>query len=459
MKWTCHLRVTVLLPSAFCLFLALRVSANPAERAAVLSPDPSRPSVSVGSPEQLREQAVESGRSGDYQSAIEILERLCERDPDDAGAFHDLLIILGWAERDQELLHLADRLEPATAPVEVLETLAKSSRNIGQFEQSVRWYDLAISRSPARLESQLGLALAYADLGQQERALRPLRVVSIDKQSSSRMLLAKAYIYRSNADYGPAIAAYDEILADDPDHRSALRGKMLTMQRLLLPEQALDIAAVHPGVLSEDELGQLHTDRAAVQIRWANQTATGQSVGEYPLDHALNELTAISRRFADNEAVQQRSRFDRIVALRSRQRMSEAVSEYEQLAAGTDSIPAYVLGAAAGAYLTLRQPEKAQELLLRALEQEPDSFKLNCDLFFVYIDLEQQQRAVVLAEKLRQSQPVWRQVPGSRVVKNNPQRMQAAATCVAVPKALLSGLKSRGTWTSPDRGIRTSKVS
>ncbi|MFB3080054.1 MAG: hypothetical protein ACE1Y4_18820, partial [Lysobacterales bacterium] len=67
--------------------------------------------------------------------------------------------------------------------------------------------------------------------------------------------------------------------------------------------------------------------------------------------------------------------------------------------------------------------------------------------------------AVVLAEKLRQSQPVWRQVPGSRVVKNNPQRMQAAATCVAVLKALLGGLKSLGTWTSPDRGIRTSTVS
>ena len=126
MKWTCHLKATVLLPSAFCLFLALRVSANSAELGAVLSPDPSRQSVSVGSPERLREQAVESGRSGDYQSAIEILERLCERDPDNTGAFHDLLIILGWAERDQEALHLADQLESETAPVEIFETLAKS---------------------------------------------------------------------------------------------------------------------------------------------------------------------------------------------------------------------------------------------------------------------------------------------------------------------------------------------
>jgi len=36
--------------------------------------------------------------------------------------------------------------------------------------------------------------------------------------------------------------------------------------------------------------------------------------------------------------------------------------------------------------------------------------------------------------------------------------LQSAATCVAVPKALLTGLKKRGTWTSPDRGIHPSKV-
>ena len=37
--------------------------------------------------------------------------------------------------------------------------------------------------------------------------------------------------------------------------------------------------------------------------------------------------------------------------------------------------------------------------------------------------------------------------------------LQATATCVAVPKALSSGLKNRGTWTSPDRGISAHKAS
>jgi len=64
----------------------------------------------------------------------------------------------------------------------------------------------------------------------------------------------------------------------------------------------------------------------------------------------------------------------------------------------------------------------------RALQQEPNDFGLNHDLFYVYIDLEQHQRAMDLAESLRNSQPVWRQLQGSRVVKRNPERMQAEIT-------------------------------
>ena len=424
MKSTAFLKTMVLMPLVICLFVVPGVSANAADGAQ----DRAQHSVSASSFEELRTQAVQSARSGDYSLAIDILERLLARNPGNIDAFHDLLIILGWAERDSQLMQLADRLDAETAPVEVLEALAKSSRNIGDFDQSIRWYERAISRVPDSLEGHLGLALTYADLGRREQALRVLGSVSIDERNRSRVLLAKAYIFRSSADFPQAIAAYNEILANDPDHRIALRGKILAMQRLLLPAQALDIANAHPGVLTKDELGQLYTDWGAVQIRWAKQTATSKSLAEYPLEKVLAQVSATGRRFADSVSVQQRTRFDRIVALRSRQRMTEVVSEYEQLVAGVDGIPAYVLGAAAGAYLYLRQPEKAQELLLRALQQEPDSFELNQDLFYVYVDLEQHRQAKELAEKLRQSQPVWNQVPGSRVFKSNPRRMQAEIT-------------------------------
>lgn len=428
MNLTYYLRTTALLPPAFFLLLAPCVSANDADSVAVPVRDLDQQSVLVDSPERLRKQAVQSARSGDYASAVTTLEQLLVSDANNVGVLHDLLIILGWNQQDRKVLRLAERLNPETAPVDVLETLAKSSRNIADFEQSVRWYELAISRSPSGLESHLGLAMVYGEMGQHEEALRLLRSVSIDEHQRSQLLMAEAYIHSSREDYGQAIAACEKVLAINPNHRGALRSKMLAMRSLLLPDQALEIASAHPGILTEDELAQLRSDWAAVQIRWANETVKDKSSADHPLDDTLKEITAIRRQFVDNDAVQRRSRFDRIVALRTQQQMTEVVAEYEQLAAETEFIPAYVLRAAAGAYLYLEQPKKAQELLVSALEQEPNSFDLNHDLVYAYVELEQHQRAMDLAESMRQSQPVWRQLPGSRVIKRNPRRMQAEIT-------------------------------
>ena len=412
-QWIAFLKAMIFLPLAFCIFFAPRVSAD---------------SVSVESIEQLRERAVQSGRAGDYQAAIDGLELLLEIDPDNAGALHDLVIILGWAERDEDVLALAERLHPDATPVYALEILAKAARNSGDFEQSARWYERAISQSPARLESHLGLAMVYADMGRQEQALRTLRAVALDMQKRPRVLLARAYIHRSSGDFAPAIGVYDQILLHDPDHRGALRGRIQAMQQLLLPKQALDIAAAHPGVLNEAELGRLYTDWAAVQIRWANQTTTSQSATDNALSAALREIERTRRQFGDNDAVQMRSRFDRIVALSSGRRMTAAVSEFNKLDGGTDSLPAYVLSAAAGAYSYLEQAEKALPLLQEGLRQEPDNFNLQHALFYVYVDLEQHHLAMQLAEDMRQSQPVWTETAGAGVAKNNPLRLQAEIT-------------------------------
>jgi len=316
---------------------------------------------------QMQREAVEMARSGEYQPAIDIFERLLRSDYGNSRVSNDLLIILGWAERDLEALQLAEGLDLTSAPIGVLEALAKSARNVREFEQSVHWYEQAISVSPNRLDSHLGLALAFADMGKPKQALRVLQSIPNGDNHSARISMASAYVHRSNADYAPEIASYDEILAHDPDHRDALRGKILAMQKLLLPEQALAIASAHPEILTRDEIGHLRTDWAAVKVRWANQTATDKSLEDYPIDEVFADISAASEQFADNEAVQRRTSFDRIVALKSRQRMAEAVVEYELIAATTDDIPAYVLGAAGGAYLSLRQPKKAEELLTRAL--------------------------------------------------------------------------------------------
>jgi len=427
-----YLQLKICLIATFSLALGIamvpRASANDADGNKVPAAERIQRPISAEMAAEMQNEAVEMARSGEYQPAIDILERLLQSDYSNSRVSNDLLIIFGWAERDLEALQLAEGLDLASAPVGVLETLAKSARNVREFEQSVHWYEQAISVSPNRLDSHLGLAFAYADMGRPAQALNVLQSVPDGGNYATRVSMASAYVHRSNADYAPEIASYDEILARDPNHRDALRGKIFAVQRLLLPEQALAIASAHPEILTRDEIGQIRTDWAAVKVRWANQTATDKSLEDYPIDEVFADISAASEQFADNEAVQRRTSFDRIVALRSRQRMVEAVVEYELIASTTENIPAYVLGAAGGAYLSLRQPKKAEELLSKALQQDPNNFRLNQDLFYVYVDLEQHRRAQELAEKLRLGQPVWRQMPGSRVIKSNPQRMSAEIT-------------------------------
>ncbi len=47
-----------------------------------------------------------------------------------------------------------------------------------------------------------------------------------------------------------ALAHYDALLADTPENRDALRGKVLVLRLLLLPRQALQLAREYPGILS-----------------------------------------------------------------------------------------------------------------------------------------------------------------------------------------------------------------
>ncbi len=423
MKVTRSLQLAALLPLTPCILLAVHISAAAGQDASPMLGNVDSREAGY-SPDQLRNQAVQRARSGDYEPAIKSLERILASDPGDVAAYHDLLIILGWAEQDQKALQLAERLDSASATVGVINALGKSARNVGDFEQSVHWYTLAVARAPADLESILGKALALADSGQQVEAIAVLSTLARADQESVRARMARGYIHNSNRNYVQAIVAFDQILANEAEHRGALRGKILALRGLLLPAEALAIVGAHPGLLSDAELARLQTDWAAIQIRWANQTAGPQSYTSRSLDRALRSIESTAEQFPDNDIVQQRAGFDRVVAYSSKQEMPAAVAEFEQLSAAPLRIPAYVLAAAANAYMHLQEPEKAEALLLQALEEEPDNFLLQLDMFWILVDLERQQEALALAEDLRRGEPIWLKEPDSDVVRANSRRVQ-----------------------------------
>ncbi len=128
-------------------------------------------------------------------------------------------------------------------------------------------------------------------------------------------------------------------------------------------------------------------DRAAGKIRAA---AAADRITERNalIDEALELLdAAVEHPRADRE-VFRRSQFDRVVALRTRESMAEAVAAWEALLEDELDPPSYVTVAAADALLYLREPERAAELYLAVLDEQPERIETRQSLFWAQLEQE-----------------------------------------------------------------------
>lgn len=156
--------------------------------------------------------------------------------------------------------------------------------------------------------------------------------------------------------------------------------------------------AVAPAWADSDPTSQ--GDRAAEQIRAAFQV---DDIAERNrlADAAIATLEALIEDPASSDQTVRRSRFDRVVALRVRERMPQALAAYEQLLADGLEPPAYVTQAAADAALYERRPERAAELYREVLAGEPGQHNAQLALFYAEMEQEAFDRALSTIDALR----------------------------------------------------------
>lgn len=158
---------------------------------------------------------------------------------------------------------------------------------------------------------------------------------------------------------------------------------------------------------SPAELGDLAAERIR-DARSAGHVAERNALVSEALellDQAMAHPTADERSLA-------RSRFDRVVALRVREAMPEAVAAWEALLADGIEPPAYVTVAAADALLYLREPERAAELYRQVLEDQPGRVETRQSLFWALLEQEDFEGALETIDGLIEDPAVE---PGSRL--------------------------------------------
>lgn len=198
----------------------------------------------------------------------------------------------------------------------------------------------------------------------------------------------------AQGDWAAALGAWQRQLARNPGDATARRGVFEAARRLGLADQAA--ATGQP--MSDAERAALEGDRIALLIRYGRidaQTLSG--TGRYrTLDQAIVATDDLAAAFLagerpDNEGA--RRLVDRVAALAYRDRPRDAVQLYESLVERGIAIPGWALNDVAGAYLAIRQPERAETLYRQVLAASPDDFDANFGLYYALFESEQPEAA------------------------------------------------------------------
>ena len=217
------------------------------------------------------------------------------------------------------------------------------------------------------------------------------------RHESLPLLRLRAELYRREKNFVDEAATYHDILKLFPNNKDALRGRAFATARMNAIHLALKYANQNPDVFFRAELFDFQQASAGRSIKWGGveeKAGIGQQRFQ-STDRALLQNEAVctlhSQAHESNSPSSHYTDFDRIVALRDRVRMQEAIALYQNLKDRQINIPAYALAAVADAYLYQRQPEQARDLYLQALglnKQDRDypNREWQLHLFNAYID-------------------------------------------------------------------------
>lgn len=380
---------------------------------------------------QAPAQAASPTLSDAQLQRLQRLKEQVDRNASSKTFLYDYLQALEEAHRDAELLALLPRVDLASAPAAALARLGRAANNQKRFSVAAEIFRAALRQQPERIDALAGLSYALIDDGKPGEAIDLLESRHQLMRRQIALLEAYAEAHRAQREHTQALQTYESILVLDPGNRAAQRNRIFTVARLGAPHRAVELAQAAPGLLTEEELITLRSERAAIAARWG-AAVDPDAPGRFAATDAalaqneqLLKETAVSGKSAS--ATQRRLQFDRIVLLRNRVRMQEATDLYESLNRDGVEVAPYVQAAAADAYLHLRQPEKARDLFLQAQSRGETEFGAKIGLFYAYSDAEQHQAAIEQIDKVVAVTPKQIRAYSPLTVADNPDYASVVA--------------------------------
>lgn len=359
---------------------------------------------------QQYQQALQLARSGKARQALPTLLDLVNKFPQIKHYHYDYILVLLWADKNQEVINRSYKIDLSLAPDYVLEGVARAARNLQQFTESEKIFRQLLMRQPASLNYQLGLISVLIDQQKIPSAWQLLEKLVKTYPDNIEVLLLRAYVKEAEDDYLAAAMIYQYALHLQPGHQSAVRGLVFALSVNMSFVQAYEKAKQNRKLFSDEEWIKLNWDMAATYVRWG--VIPGKLIEDrydetdYAIELIENNLNLIETIQSPNQNLwKSRARFDLLVALRDRKRMQDVLNNYDILISEGFDLPAYAKIAVADAFLYLQFPERAQDLYLQVLEEIPHSYSASQSLVYAHVESEQLDLANKLAIQLAKQKP------------------------------------------------------
>lgn len=326
---------------------------------------------------------VTTAKAGRAIEALAALRAMVAANPNSLRAAQDRVVVATWAEAHEEALS-GYALLRGVIPAYVSAAAALSARRLGRYEQAEQLYSAVLAAEPNQREAQAGVVLSRLGAeasGSDSAATRAEQAAGLalgwlPAERSARatrewvpLLEALAIVRERQQRYTEALTAWQTLLQAAPDSAVARRAMLLVASRLGAASVAESMVRSIGSGLDDTARLRIRQDGTATMIRWGEaQLDVEPAAARYGwTDRALTS-NATDRTLAPAaSALERNAAFDRIIALRDRVLMQDAIALYRTLVDAKVVLPAYVIAAAADAYLYERQPAIARDLYRLAI--------------------------------------------------------------------------------------------
>jgi len=377
-----------------------------------------------------RHYAVDLARAGHYEQALKMLRDLRVKYPADYGVRMDYIAVLSWAGHHESAVKEYEKIGGQKFPDYVLEAVGASYRALGQPEKALVVYRHGLNQTPSNAIFAAGVIRCLDDLGRYAEGQAKAEEFMRQYGDHLDPLLAGGEAANFNDQPIVALNFYQHAQALGPKNPEAIRGEIHAEDRLGAAHLALRHADQHSGLMTGEAYRAMVGDADQTLVRWGPLEPESEATRYAETDKALASLDAhIANWTAQNDPDLypsiNRARFDRLVALRDRQRMQEVVDDYNALAQAGIEVPPYALEPVGEAYLYLRQPEIARDIFLKVLQEDPKDFEAKRLLAYAYQECNQYDESFATVDAMRDNEPIWIYLKGEPERQPNPTRAMA----------------------------------